>query len=86
MANRDDIKKQIKRQDDEIYGESTISGSSPDPESDDNTREILEKTVGNKINPGDPFVLADEVIKDEKARQPGPHDAGGEEQEEEEEI
>ena len=85
MGKRDDIKRQIKKQADEIYGEGTISGSSPDPDSDDNVADSLEDAVGGKINPGDEFHLADEVLKDETARQSA---SGGsnEEQDEEEEL
>ncbi|MFC1649581.1 hypothetical protein ACFL2C_02585 [Patescibacteria group bacterium] len=70
MAKRDDIKKQIKKQQDEVYGESTVSGSAPDPASDDDVVENLKDAVGADINPGDEFHLADEVLKDENARRP----------------
>ncbi len=71
MSKRDDIKKQLKQQADDNYGEATVSGSAPDPDSDDNTRENLEEVVGGNINPADEFHLADEVMKDEESRLPG---------------
>ena len=90
VAKRDDIKKELKRQEDEVYGENTISGSSPDPDSDDDVMTNLEDAVGAGINPGDEFHLADEVMNDESARQPGasvpdPDPDGSEETENEEE-
>lgn len=66
------LKKLIKKQDDDTYGENTISGSSPDPESDDDVSENLEKVVGTKLKRGDEFNLADEVEKDEKDRRTKP--------------
>ena len=84
MAKRDDIKKQLKKQQDEVYGEGTIAGSSPDPGSDDNVGDALEDAVGGKINPGDEFHLADEVMKDEEARKPGINDSAEEEEEDDE--
>lgn len=68
MAKRSDLKSKIKKQDDEVYGESAISGSAPDPGSDDDAEEVLKEAVGVDINQGDEFHLADEVAKDEKQR------------------
>lgn len=82
MTKRDDIKKQIKQQQDDVYGDSTVSGSAPDPEADDDVEEILEEVVGTDINPGDEFHLADEVMEDESIRR-GTHNT--EEVEEEDE-
>lgn len=82
MSKRDDIKRELKKQQDEVYGEGTMSGSSPDPDSDDNVMDVMEDTVGPDINPGDEFHLADEVMKDERARMPGA-DLSDEEEEEE---
>ena len=67
-----DLKKQIKKQDEEVYGEETMSGSSPDPESDDDVAETLEKTVGTDLKRGDEFNLEKEVERDEKARRTKP--------------
>ena len=72
MSRRDDIKKQIKKQDNENYGEETISGSSHDPESDDDTAKALEEAVGTDIKQGQEFSLKDEVEKDERARRTKP--------------
>ena len=63
-----DIKKQVKQQDQDNYGEETISGSSPDPESDDDVAEVLKQTLGADLKRGDEFNLAEKVEKDEKAR------------------
>lgn len=67
-----DIKKQVKQQDEDNYGEETMSGSSPDPESDDNVAETLEKTVGTDLKSGDEFNLEQEVKKDERDRRTKP--------------
>lgn len=69
---RSDLKKLIKKQDDDTYGENTMSGSSPDPESDDDVSETLEKTVGTKLKRGDEFSLVEEIAKDEKDRRTKP--------------
>lgn len=62
------LKKQIKKQDLETYGEESMAGSSPDPESDDDVAENLEKTVGTKLKSGDEFDLEKEVRIDERSR------------------
>lgn len=86
MARRDDIKSQIKKQQNEVYGEETQSGSAPAPESDDNTLTNLRDVVGDDINPGDEFFLADEVMGDEKSRLAGRFDTSEEEEEDDEEV
>ncbi|MCH7641381.1 hypothetical protein IID22_04245 [Patescibacteria group bacterium] len=67
-----ELKKQIKKQDEEVYGEETMSGSSPDPASDDDVAETLEKTVGTDLKSGDEFNLGEEVERDERARRTKP--------------
>jgi hypothetical protein len=62
------LKKQVREQDDIVYGEETISGSSPKPESDDDIEEILEEVMGDDIDFLNGFSLEEEVKKDEKAR------------------
>lgn len=84
MANRDDIKKQIKKQNDDFYGDETASGSSPGLDTDDDTVKNLEDTVGTKIKPGDEFYLADEVIEDEEERRGLNQDATNEREEDSE--
>lgn len=49
-------------------GESSISGSAPDPSSDDDIEEDVADVIGNKPKAGVPFSLADEVEKDELDR------------------
>lgn len=64
VSKKDDIKKQLKKQNNEVYGESTVSGSAPDPSSDDDVEQAVKDTFGSNINPADVFHLADEVQKD----------------------
>ena len=73
MSQRDDVKKQLKKQDDEFYGDQTVSGSAPDPESDDSVEDIIEEVMGEDasakiMDPDDDgFSLADEITEDEKS-------------------
>jgi hypothetical protein len=46
-----------------LQDEASISGSAPDPTSDDDTEEALEEVVGVEVEPGKPFRLADAVEK-----------------------
>ena len=62
MSTSDDIKKQIKKQDDQVYGDDIAN----DPESDDDTDEMFKKFVGHKPKKGEN--IADEVDEAEKAR------------------
>ena len=64
----EDVKKEIKENEDRFYGEETISGSSPRPDSDDNVAEALEDVIGNPPKRGKAFSLAEEVEKDEEER------------------
>lgn len=65
----DDIKAQVKKQNDEVYGEETVSGSSPDPDSDSDTAANLSDAIGNEPDKNDKgFELAKEVHDDELAR------------------
>lgn len=65
----DEIKDQIKKQDEEVYGDESISGSNPDPEAiqEETTRELVEDYTGNKPRQRKSFNIGDEVNKDEKA-------------------
>ncbi|QQS38411.1 hypothetical protein IPM62_03445 [Candidatus Woesebacteria bacterium] len=83
--SRTDIKQIIKRQDDEVYGENTIAGSSPDPESDDDTADS-NNDYTTRLKPGDDFYLADEVLNDDKPTIATHVTLGDEEEEEEEEL
>lgn len=71
-----DVKKEVEEVQDEIYGEETISGSSPSPESDDDVGEIMEKTMGadaaEDLEENKPHTLAEEVERDEKKRRTKP--------------
>lgn len=63
-----DVKEEVKKQDEEFYGDVSLGSGSPDPETDDDTEEALEKVVGGDIDPEKPFSIADEVENDEKGR------------------
>ena len=70
--SRDDIKKQIEEEDKRVYGETTISGSMPDPESDDDIKDAVKDITGEEPKDGVPFSIAEEVKKDEAARRTKP--------------
>ncbi len=63
----DEVKKELKENEDRFYGEETVSGSSPRPESDDDVKEMVKEVIGNPPEEGKPFSIAEEVNKDEKA-------------------
>jgi len=67
VSKRDDIKKQIEDQQNEVYGENTASGSAPDPgQAIDDVEEIFtDEESESTINPGDEFHMADDVIEEE---------------------
>jgi hypothetical protein len=67
-----DIKKQIQQQDKNVYGDTSISGSAPDPESDDDVEEVVKEITGEKPEQGQQFNISKEVEKDEKARRTKP--------------
>lgn len=67
-AKASDIKKQVKQQDEDLYQD----GLRDDPESDDNTKENVEKTFGTKLDAGETFDMRKEVDDDEKARRTMP--------------
>lgn len=58
------IKEELKKEDEEFYGDTSISGEMPDPESDDDTEKNIANALGNQ--PKQPFDLGDEVAKDEE--------------------
>ncbi len=64
----DEVKKEIRENEDRFYGEETVSGSSPRPDSDDDVAEMIKEVIGNSPEEGKPFSIAEEVKKDEKAR------------------
>ena len=74
----DDIQKEVDEQEDEFYGEGTVSGSAPDPEKvlSDDTAGMVKNVVGN--DPDDEgesgFNLGDEVNDDEHAIEDKPID------------
>ncbi len=62
MVKRDDIDEILKKQEDEVYGDSYSEG---DHDVYDDTEELLEETVGGDIDSKKPFSIAEEIEKDE---------------------
>ena len=62
MSKSDDIKNQVKKQDDEVYGDDIAN----DPESDDDTDKMYKRFVGHEPKKGE--TIADEVEESEEAR------------------
>lgn len=60
MSDSDDVKKQIKKQDKEVYGDDIVNTSEA------NTDEMYERMVGHKPRKGE--TIADEVEESEEAR------------------
>jgi hypothetical protein len=42
------VKEEIEKEEKEFYGDETISGSSPSPESDDDTQKAFEDIIGHE--------------------------------------
>lgn len=55
------VKEEVKKQDDETYGEEMIGGSEMGLEADDDTEKMVEDATGIEINEEQPVALADEV-------------------------
>jgi hypothetical protein len=66
MTNNDDIKKELQREEDEVYGDETISGSSPRPSSDDDVEQGMENVTGQE--PARDETIADAVNEEEEER------------------
>lgn len=62
-----DVKKEVEEQEKRNYGDETISGSSPDPSSDDDVDEVVEEITGEEPGMFEPVGIAEEIDKDEKA-------------------
>jgi|GEM_PF-3503752 len=62
MPKREDIDQILKKQEDEVYGDSYSEG---DHDVYDDTEELLEETVGGDVDPKEPFSIAEEIKKDE---------------------
>jgi hypothetical protein len=62
----EEIKKQIEKQNEEVYGDESVSGSSPDPEvvQEETTSEMVKDVIGNR--PKKDFNLGEEINKDEE--------------------
>lgn len=68
----DDIKKQVEEQDDEVYGEGSVVGHAPDPDSDDDIGKIREEFLGEELKSTEELNLASEIVADEKSRHTKP--------------
>lgn len=66
MSKRDDIKEELEKEEDEVYGDETAVGSAPDPEKVGDTEELVKEVTGNEPEEGKPYSIAEEVEKDEK--------------------
>lgn len=69
----EDVQNEIEEQQDEFYGEGTVSGSAPDLDSGENVIDkSLEDTLGKdaleKADRHEPFSVADQVENDEEDR------------------
>lgn len=64
--NPDDIRRELEEQDDEFYGDETVSGSNPDPDSDDSVSEMMTDTVGDDFDETEDLDIAEEVKEDEE--------------------
>jgi|GEM_PF-3276193 len=70
--NPSDVDELLKKEDDEVYGESTVSGSAPDPDADDDVEKIVKDVTGEEPETSPwGFNLADEIEEDEKAIEEG---------------
>ncbi len=86
MSQRDKIKEELKKQEAEFYGDETVSGTNPDPESDDSVAEMMEDVMGEDASASvsdpqdDGFNIADEIEDDEEDLSDNPingyHEAG----------
>jgi hypothetical protein len=63
MSKQDDIQKQLKKQEEEVYGDSYTEG---DHEVFDDTEEMVEDVTGDEPDEDKPYSLADEVEHDEE--------------------
>jgi hypothetical protein len=64
------IKEEIAKQDKDIYGDETISGTDPSPDSDDDVEEIMEDAFGKDASDKSfekhkPFDIDEEIENDE---------------------
>ena len=78
MSKRDEIKKELEEQEEEFYGDETVSGSSPSPESDDSIEKMMGDAMGEDAadDVSDPkedgFNIADEIEEDEEEAMESP--------------
>lgn len=88
MSKRDDLKKEIKNEQDEVYGDSTASGSAPDPgRAVNDIEDALENEESeSEINPGDEFHLADDVLEEDDRPTPTHHTEEVEEEDEDDNL
>jgi hypothetical protein len=56
----DDVKKEIEKEKDDVYGDESVGGSQMGLDKDDDTTEMVEDVTGNKPTEGKPYSIADE--------------------------
>lgn len=60
----EEIKKELQKQEDEVYGDETWGGSNPRPSSDDDVEEELKEVTGDEPIEGEPYSISDAVNED----------------------
>lgn len=66
MTNNDDIKEELRKEEDEVYGDETISGSSPRPDTDDDVDKPMTDLTGKKVERSD--TIAEDINEEEEER------------------
>ncbi len=61
-----DIDEEIKKEEEETYGETTVGGSEQGLETDDDTEKVVGDVIGNEPKEDDKFSIAEEIENDEK--------------------
>lgn len=78
--SQDEIDKQLKKQDDDVYGDAYVDG---DPDKFSDTGEMIEDVTGNEPDDTKPYSIAKEELEDAKdIRDDKPEDKEEEEIEE----
>jgi hypothetical protein len=65
------VKEEIKKEEKEFYGDETISGSSPSPESDDDTKEAFKDIIGHEPKSDTSLEEEVEAAEDSRRGEPG---------------
>jgi len=67
----EDVIKEVNQQEDDNYGDETISGTNPRPDSDDDLEKVMDDVVGSDFDEEKPLDIADEIEDDEEEIQKG---------------